>query len=130
MKRLRVLLLLCLSLAPIAFTGCVAVVAAGAAGGTVAYLRGDLSATLSASMRDSQRAVIQALQTDLRLVVVSTSEDSLTAEYVARTAQDDKVVIRLNRASDITTKISIRIGTFGDESKSRQILESIQSRLS
>lgn len=108
--------------------GCVAVAAAGAAGGTVAYLRGDLEATLPSGMDETQQAVRNAIE-DLDLASVSSKEDRLTAEYVARTAKDERVTIALERETDDSTAINIRVGRFGDRDRSLQIYDAISERL-
>jgi len=115
---------------PVMFSGCVAILAAGAAGGAVAYVRGALNATLSEQIEDVQKAVKQSIRNDLKFTLISAKEDAVGAEYEARTSRDDKIIIRLDRASDSTTKIQIRVGVFGDEAMSWHILETIKTRLS
>ena len=56
---------------------------------------------------------------------VSQSPDIAALE--ARTASDQKVVIKTKRISDKSTEVGIRVGLVGDESKSRQILDRMQA---
>ncbi|MFA5258077.1 MAG: DUF3568 family protein [Opitutales bacterium] len=134
MKKLTfrpILVSLALSLSvPFMFGGCVAVLAAGAAGSAVAYVKGALTATLPDPLSEVQSAVKKVIRTDMKFTLISAKEDAAGAEYEARTARDEKVVIQLDRDTDKTTKISIRVGVFGDEDVSRQILEAIKTRLS
>ncbi len=115
---------------PFALGGCVALAAAAAAGGTVAYVRGALNATLGDPIEDVQKAVKRTIRNDLKFTLVSAKEDAVSAEYEARTARDEKVVIILEKATDKTTRITIRVGLFGDEQLSRDVLEAIKTRLS
>ncbi len=115
---------------PTAFSGCVVLAAAAAAGGTVAYVQGSLNSTLPSPIEDVQKAVKRALRNDLKFSLISAKEDAVSAEYNARTARDEKIVVILEKVSDGVTKISIRVGYFGDESLSNQILDSIKTRVS
>jgi hypothetical protein len=112
-------------------SGCflVAVGAAGAAGaGTVAYVRGELNATLGNQYNPvvdaSSRAVSQ-----LQFAMVSETRDAFNAEIIARTAQDKKIDITVTKQGDDLTNIRIRIGMFGNEEESRAILDRIKLNL-
>jgi len=50
-----------------------------------------------------------------------------SARFVARTATDKKIEVTLNKKSANSTEIRIRVGTFGDEPMSRQLLDKIKS---
>jgi hypothetical protein len=108
-------------------SGCIAV-AAGAGAGAVAYIRGELNSSLEASVEKAAKAT-QAAITDLKLSEISSKADALSAEFVARDAQDNKIVIVLKRNTDHITSISIRVDTFGDQEISQTILESIKKHL-
>lgn len=109
-------------------SGCVAIVAAGAGGGTVAYLRGDLEATLGAGMDRTGRAVNRAVD-ELRFTRVSENRDALLAITIARNAEDRRIEIRQERLGEHLTRVRIRVGLFGDETVSRALLERIQAGL-
>lgn len=112
-------------------TGCflVAVGAAGAAGaGTVAYVRGELDATLGRRYEAVANSADSAIA-QLQFVKVSETKDAFTWEIVARTAEDKKVDIKVSRQGDDLTRVSIRIGVFGDEEKSRVVLDRIKANL-
>ena len=74
------------------------------------------------------KAAVKAVE-KLELNVVKKSKDALSATIVTRDAQDKKITIKLKATAEGTTKISIRIGLFGDESKSRIIYEKIREYL-
>lgn len=113
-------------------TGCV-VVAVGAAGvagaGAVAYVRGDLQASLPNGYESVVRASSKAID-QLQFKKVEDNHDVLKAVLVARTGGDDKkVVITVTRESDENTKVVIRVGFFGDQALSMTILEKIKANL-
>jgi hypothetical protein len=111
----------------VAGSGCL-IVAVGAAGaGTVAYVRGDLQATLDADYGDALKATRAGLDR-MQYGVVSERGDALAGEFIARTALDQKVQVRVTKESDKTTKIRIRVGIFGDEEISRALLDAVKAR--
>jgi hypothetical protein len=105
------------------------VVAVGVgAAGTIAYVRGDLEAVESESIDVVYEATLQAVE-ELGLNVTKKLKDALSATIVARDAQDKKITIRLKTTAEETTKLSIRIGVFGNETKSRLIYQKIRDYL-
>jgi hypothetical protein len=107
-------------------SGCF-VIAAGAAGaGTAAYVRGELDATVGGDLGRAADASDRALE-QVQFVKVSEKRDAFSVVIVARTAEDKKVEIRLAREGDKLTKVRIRIGLFGDEERSRAVLERLQA---
>lgn len=121
-------LLLVLAATAVFSGGCVAVVAAGAAAGTVAYVRGTLKATLDHPVERVGAAADQAVR-DLKFAAVSSKVDAVSGEIIARTARDVKIEIALKRVSDNSTQVEIRVGTFGDQAISQQVLEQIRKNL-
>ena len=55
-------------------------------------------------------------------------KDAFNAELTARGSGDKKIQIKLQKKTEKVTEIKIRVGLFGDESMSRQILDKIKSR--
>lgn len=112
-------------------SGCflVAVGAAGAAGaGTVAYVRGELDATLGNQYNPVVDAAARAVS-QLQFALISENRDAFNAEIIARTAQDKKIEIKISRQADDLTNLSIRIGMFGNEEESRAILDRVKADL-
>jgi hypothetical protein len=97
--------------------GCAAALV-GAGAGTVAYIRGDLEAVVESNIDATYQASVKALG-QLEITPTSKAKDALTAKIVGRDADDKKVTIKLARTADNLTKLSIRIGLIGDETKSR-----------
>lgn len=111
--------------------GC-AVVAVGAAAGAgaagYAYVSGVLVSTESATLDRAWDATLAAMK-DLQFPITSQRKDALQASLVARNAFDKKISIKLKKVSEQSTEVRIRVGTFGDETASRAILEKIKKRL-
>ena len=108
--------------------GCMVVAVGAGAAGTVAYVRGDLEAVESKKLDAVYEATLKAVDR-LELNVTKETKDSLSAVIVARDAQDKKITIKLSATTDDTTKLSIRVGLFGSETKSRLIYQKIHENL-
>lgn len=130
-KRMNRTVLACMIVAPLAaglVSGCAAL-AAGAAGGTgIAFLMGDLEATVRAEPPEIATAAEAAIA-ELDLIRISSTSTQIDAEIVGRTATDKSILIRARRETDGISKLTIRVGTFGDEDLSRVMLDAIKKRL-
>lgn len=124
---LRSVALVAFALAAVFQSGCV-VAAVGAGAGAVAYIRGELEATLDSSLNATVKATDRAIS-QLEFAKVSEKKDALSANLIARTAQDKKVEIDLIKVGDKVTKVKIRVGVFGDEAVSMAILDKIKQGL-
>lgn len=124
----RLLVALGLALAAAGLTGCVAVVAAGAAGTGVAWYSGRLEANLDHNL-DAVFAAAQKSLNQLEFANISNKKSSVDARLVSRTALDKKVEITLEKVTDRSTKVIIRVGIFGDETLSMSILDKIKAAL-
>ncbi len=110
-------------------SGCAAVIIGGAAGaGTYAYIRGEMKGNENATLERTWSAT-QAAMKDLEFSVTTTQKDALQARLIARTALDKKIEINLTKISDNLTEIKIRVSTFGDQTLSYTIIQSIEKRL-
>jgi hypothetical protein len=108
--------------------GCMLVAVGAAAGGTVAYVKGDLEAVESKDLDSVYRAVKRAVD-QLGLKVTRDSKDALQAVIVARDARDKKNTIKLKKLADDTTKLSIRVGVWGSKTQSNLIYQKIHANL-
>ncbi len=111
-----------------ALSGCFLVAAGAAGAGAVAYVRGELEATLGNDYERVVDATREALK-QLEFVKVSENKDALKAVFIFHTALDKKVEVDLSRLDDKSTKVQIRVGLIGDQEMSTVILEKIKSRL-
>ena len=126
--RLSLSLCLTLGLLPL-FTGCAVAVAGAAAGaGAYAYIRGELQSTLDQDFYKTVEATRTALK-DLEFAKISEKKDAIDAELIYRTALDKKITVSLNKVTDKTTKVKIRVDILGDEALSIVILEKIKANL-
>ena len=108
--------------------GCVVAAVGLAAGGTIAYVRGDLESVESQKLDVVYDAAVKAMG-KLDLATTKKSKDALSAVIIGRDAQDKKVTITLKAVADGATKLAIRVGVFGSETKSRLIYKEIQEQL-
>ena len=111
-----------------ALTGCGLVVFGGAAAGTVAYINGELKTVLDSSLKDSVKAVDQAIR-GTGVIRISREVEDNKAEYILRTTDDERIKLELEKSTAKTTNLAIRTGIFGDETLSYQILDSIKRHL-
>jgi len=111
-------------------SGCLAVAVGAGAAGTVAYLAGDLEAEEPYGVEQTYaaaRATADGL--GLRIIEGQTGRDALAARVVARDSADKKIEVRLKAITKNATKISIRVGTFGDDTKAHLIYNTIRDNL-
>lgn len=109
-------------------SGCIAVAAGAAGAGAVAYIRGELDASVGNSYESVVRASNRAIE-QLEFAAIGTRRDALSAKLTARTAQDKKIEIVVTKVGNDLTRIQIRVGVFGDEVVSMTILEKIKANL-
>lgn len=128
----QLLLPLMLGLSLLVNNGCPAVfvgAAAGgaAAGGAVRYVGGELRSTEEVTLSRAWKATQLAMD-DLKFHIEEKGKDAFDAELKASGASGKKIKVALKKISDKRPEVRIRIGIFGDESLSRQILEKIKKR--
>ena len=128
MLKRQVLLIAMLVGSMLLLQGCVVAAVGLGAASTVAYIRGDLESMESETIDDVYDASLKALE-ELELRVTRKSKDALGAEIITYDAQDKKITIRLKSAAEKMTELSIRIGVFGSETKSRLIYQKIRENL-
>jgi len=124
-KQVALVLMICSSL--IHLQGC-AVALVGAGAGSVAYLKGNLEAVLEEDVSQVYKATLKALD-ELEISATKKEKDALAAVIVGRTAADKKITIKLKAAENNLTKLSIRVGMFGNQAQSRRIYDEIKKSL-
>ncbi|RLK46405.1 uncharacterized protein DUF3568 [Alkalispirillum mobile] len=131
MKRLLALPLMWVLLfagTPVLLSGCAALVAGGGAAGAVAYVRGELRSEVECSYQQCREATDRAVD-QLELTKIDRRTDGMTTRYELEDADDKSVNIRVAKKTDNITDVRIRVGTFGDETKSRHILRAIEDNI-
>jgi hypothetical protein len=107
--------------------GCMAVAVGGGAG-TVAYVTGDLKSTEAKDIDTVYKAIEKAME-QLNLNIIEKNSDKLSGRIIAHDSQDKKITIKIRATSEKTTELSIRVGFFGDETKTMLIYQKIQGNL-
>jgi hypothetical protein len=110
-----------------ALSGCV-VVAAGAGAGTVAYAKGKMTVAEQAEYPRAWRAALKGTR-DAGLSIINSSDYGNHGLIVARTGEDKRVTIKVDRLNAQKTQIEIRVGNFGDQDLSLLIYNRIKANL-
>src|SRR4051812_26328721 len=110
-------------------SGCLVAAAAGAAGGTVAYMKGDVEAVVEGNVQQTFDATKAAMD-ELKMPLLATWASAMEGHVEARIGTDNKATVNINGQSEKISKVSIRVGTFGDQGLSQAILEKIKANLS
>ena len=128
MQSRKILLITLLTGAAVIMQGCFAAVVGAGAAGTVAYVRGDLEAVEPYDVATVYTATKKAIS-QLGYVATKDAKDATAAEIIVRDAQDKKITIKLSSTTEGVTKLSIRVGVFGDETRSTLIYRKIEDNL-
>lgn len=107
--------------------GCLIAAAAGTGAG-VAYVRGDTETILPAHPEDVASASAAAAK-QMNLTVTSNNASTLDARVVARTASDTPVVVVARAEGPDASRVTIRVGRFGDDAMQATMLEKIRQNL-
>jgi hypothetical protein len=112
--------------------GCAVLLVGGAAAagaGTVLYVDGVLKDTENFSLETVHVAALAGVR-DLQYAVINDTQDNAGhISLLVRMPDDKKIDITLTKLSPTQTEIRIRVGTFGDETLSRTILDKIKAHL-
>lgn len=111
-------------------SGCVAVVVAGVAGGVGGYAwsNGKLSFTTPHDVKACHDATIPALA-ELGVDVTSDTTGMLAGRIKGLTAAGEDVKIDLEPQSIRVTKVDIRVGFWGNKTRSQMIADAIKKNL-
>jgi hypothetical protein len=115
----------------IQISGCAGavLVAGGAAGvGAVVWVKGKLEQELSVPLPTVYSATLAALK-QFELPIQEKKKDQLVAKVESQLADGKRVWIDIRSLAESSAKITIRIGMFGDQSRSRRLLEAIRRNL-
>lgn len=111
--------------------GCLPLVVGAAAGaGGIGYAKGALVHNLDEPVERVYKASLAALK-DLKIFVISNDNELTRHSAIIRGEYPDgqKLVINIESLTEYVSKITIRIGVFGDQQDSRLILNAIQKKL-
>jgi hypothetical protein len=129
-KLTPVLLLCCLLVGLNACTRYVVAgaVAAGAAAGTYFFVKGNLQRTYAAPVERVWEATLQSVE-ELKLAIESKKHDAFGGEIKGKMADGTSFTIEVKRLAEKSTEVGVRIGVFGDRTKSEVIHDKILSKL-
>lgn len=117
-----------LVLVALASTSCMFFVAASGVGAGVVFAAGDIELDIGASPEELIQATETAMK-EMDMPVMSSSSTALEGSVVSQMADGKKVEVNVRRSTDEVTKLSIRVGRFGDKSVSAAIYSRIQRSL-
>ena len=110
-------------------TGCAALLAGGAiGGGTAVYIKGQMEETFNQPVPNVHEATLAALK-ELNMPVIEDTHDNTSAKMKSVVASGENVWIDISALSNTAAKVTLRVGTMGDEGKSTAILNTIQKHL-
>lgn len=109
-------------------TGCIAAAAAGAAagGGAFVYVNGNIKALEAHDIDTVWKASLAGFE-DMDLLAEAKEKDSFEAKCQAYGPGDKIVRLWLERKNENVTEIKIRVGWFGNEEFSEELLHKIRS---
>jgi uncharacterized membrane protein len=107
--------------------GCVSITDTTAPG-VALYLRGELQVNIDRRFEVVVRAANKAV-TELQFSKIEEKKDALVAIITARTADDIKINIRVEKQTDSLTTVRIRAGTIGNEKLSFAVYNKIKELL-
>ena len=130
MRTRQVVLTIVLACMAAFISGCVAAaVGAGVIGvGTVAYIKGDLEAIETQKIDVVYEAARKAMK-QLRLQMIKERKDLDSGLIVVRDAEGQEAKITLKSTEHGGTKVSVRVGLFGDQARSQLIYQKIRDNL-
>jgi hypothetical protein len=118
---------LCVSLL-LLLSGCLAVAGAAAGAAGLAYFQGALRGTVKANPQQFIAAAKKTLQ-EMDIKVQGVAADATGGHVYGLTANNQAIVISATSNGNDISDFSIRVGTFGNESLSREIYNRIAARL-
>ena len=125
----RIILAVLLVISSLNLSGCFALFVGAAAGaGGVIWAKGKLQQDLTASLDQAHSASIATLK-KLELPILVDKKDKSTARIESQYADGKHVWVDLDYLTKSTTKLKVRVGTLGDQTRSQEILDNILRNL-
>ena len=108
--------------------GCLLVAAGAGSAAGVAYVRGDTETVVDGDTK-AVTAASEAAAKQMDLTVISSNASSLDGKVVARNAGDTRVIVVVRAEGERSSRVSIRVGNFGDDVMQATLLEKIKANL-
>ncbi len=109
-------------------SGCALLFGAAAGAGGFAYVKGDLQKNFDYPLDRLHKASARALR-DLKAVVSSDETDKHSSKIKFTLDGDKSGEINIKSLTEKASKLSIRIGIFGDETLSQMVLNAIMKKI-
>lgn len=113
-------------------SGCIVVAAAVLAGvvvaGTYTYINGEGKQDYEVTLQQAYEGTLRMCEY-YKLNVVEKGLDNWNGRVVAKRADNTDVRINLERLADKKTRVGIRIGTIGDEAKTKEMHHTLAQEL-
>ncbi len=103
-------------------------VGAAAGAGGIIWVKGKLKQELNVSLDTAHAAALKGLK-KIELPVIIDRKDKLTSKIESEFADGARVWIDIDAISAKACRIEVRVGTIGDEKRSREVLDAIQNNL-
>jgi hypothetical protein len=122
-------MVLSLVLLAVSVSGCVALAVGAAAGvGGYAWVNGELVKEYQVSAEKLQRAATRGLKSQ-NVVISDQQGDRLSAKISGKFADGKKIAIAIEAMTEKSSKMKIRVGMFGDQTRSELIANAIEKNL-
>lgn len=109
--------------------GCVPLVIGAAAGvGGYAWVNGELAKEYPVSAEKLYRAALRGVK-KLNLAITSEKSDRLSGKISAKFADGKTVDVNIEAVTEKTAKLKVRVGMFGDKTKSEMVLSAIEKNI-
>ena len=105
-------------------SGCFALFVGAAAASGVVWVKGKLQQNVDAPLDKTHAATLTALK-KLSLPVIADRKDKARAKVESEYSDGKHVWVQLDYLTKSATRITVRVGTLGDEIRSREILDNI-----
>jgi hypothetical protein len=130
MKRTTFFLALVMLASSLLSAGCAVAIIAGvtAGAGTFVWANGKLSFETDHTIHQCHSATTSALN-ELQIDIQQSMSDSLIAKVTGRTSVNEPVVVDIEPIGPHRTRVEIRVGTWGNKTQSKIIMDSIQRHL-
>lgn len=89
--------------------------------------------TIHAQVPGQPVTVVKATQAalkDMNLILISGNSSQLSGRVIARTSEDKPITVNVQSTNNKVSKLSIKVGGYGDERMGLAILHGIQEQLS
>ena len=120
----RIIVMALLASLSVTTGGCLALVAAGSAGGTAAWLSGKLTQEVDASVEEVFAASKKAL-TSLNLTITGQTLKDDVSQVMGLDVDQQTIWVDAHKISEMRSRIEVRVGAISDKETARKILDRI-----